>query len=81
MVNRRSLSKSLLPRSDLPGPDLLRVENLTKAFSGVEVLKNLTLGIRPGEITGCDRRKRRRQVHLYEADQRRLFAYQRPHPL
>ena len=40
------------PRSDLPSSDLLRVENLTKAFSGVEVLKNLTLGIRAGEILG-----------------------------
>jgi len=33
-------------------PELLRVENLTKAFSGVEVLKNLTAGIRHGEILG-----------------------------
>ena len=41
-----------LPRPDSQGPDLLRVENLTKAFSGVEVLKNLTLGIRSGEIMG-----------------------------
>ena len=40
------------PRADLPSSDLLRVENLTKAFSGVEVLKNLTLGIRAGEILG-----------------------------
>jgi ribose transport system ATP-binding protein len=41
-----------LLRSDLQAPDLLRVENLTKAFSGVEVLKNLSVGIRPGEIMG-----------------------------
>ena len=40
------------PPSKPEGADLLRVENLTKAFSGVEVLKNLTLGIRPGEILG-----------------------------
>ncbi len=40
------------PRADLSGPDLLRVENLTKAFSGVEVLKKLSLSIRPGEILG-----------------------------
>jgi ribose transport system ATP-binding protein len=33
-------------------PYLLRVENLTKAFSGVEVLKNLSVGIYPGEIMG-----------------------------
>jgi ribose transport system ATP-binding protein len=46
-----ALQPSLL-RPDLQGPDLLRVENLTKAFSGVEVLKKLTLGIRPGEILG-----------------------------
>jgi ribose transport system ATP-binding protein len=38
--------------ADLSRPDLLRVENLTKAFSGVEVLKNLSAGIRPGEIMG-----------------------------
>ena len=33
-------------------PDLLRVEGLTKAFSGVEVLKNLSVAIRAGEILG-----------------------------
>ena len=31
---------------------LLRVENLTKAFSGVEVLKSLSVGIHGGEIMG-----------------------------
>ncbi len=41
-----------LPYADPQAPDLLRVENLTKAFSGVEVLKNLTVGIRAGEIMG-----------------------------
>ena len=35
-----------------PQPYLLRVENLTKAFSSVEVLKNLSVGIRAGEIMG-----------------------------
>jgi ribose transport system ATP-binding protein len=33
-------------------PYLLRVEELTKAFSGVEVLKNLSVGVRAGEIMG-----------------------------
>ena len=52
MVNHRSHSKTLCRAPIVAVPDLLRVENLTKAFSGVEVLKNLTLGIRPGEILG-----------------------------
>jgi ribose transport system ATP-binding protein len=33
-------------------PDLLQVDGLTKAFSGVEVLRNLTVGVRSGEILG-----------------------------
>ena len=32
--------------------ELLRVEGLTKAFSGVEVLKNLTVSLHAGEILG-----------------------------
>jgi ribose transport system ATP-binding protein len=34
------------------GSDLLRVEHLTKAFAGVEVLKDLSLSMRAGEILG-----------------------------
>ena len=41
-------SVQLAPNSS----DFLRVEDLTKAFSGVEVLKNLTVGVRSGEILG-----------------------------
>ncbi len=33
-------------------PDLLRVDDLTKAFSGVEVLRKLSVGVRSGEILG-----------------------------
>ena len=33
-------------------PDLLRVDDLTKAFSGVEVLRDLNVGVRSGEILG-----------------------------